>query len=68
MFSGTPAASAGLTEGDVITSINGQTVTDASDLTKAMAGDHPGDQLAIIYVDANGAKHNTNVTLGAVAK
>jgi S1-C subfamily serine protease len=68
VFNGTPAASAGLAEGDVITSINGQSVTDANGLTKAMAGDHPGDQLAITYVDVNGAKHNTTVTLGAVAK
>ena len=68
VFSGTPAASAGLTDGDVITSINGQTVGSANALTSAMAGDHPGDKLAIGYVDVNGAKHNTSVTLSAVAK
>jgi len=65
---GTPAASAGLTAGDVITSINGQSVGTSDALTKMLASDHPGDQLAIIYVDQNGTKHNTSLTLSAMAK
>jgi S1-C subfamily serine protease len=65
---GTPAASAGLTTGDVITSINGQSVGSSNDLTKMLASDHPGDQLAIVYVDQNGSKHNTSLTLSAMAK
>jgi len=68
VFQGTPAAAAGLTQGDVITSINGQSVADSSALTKLMAGDHPGDQLSIVYVDANGDSHTTSVTLSAMAK
>jgi S1-C subfamily serine protease len=65
---GTPAASAGLTTGDVITSINGQSVGTSDDLTKMLASDHPGDQLAIVYVDQNGTRHNTSLTLSAMAK
>jgi len=65
---GTPAASGGLTTGDVITSINGQSVGTSDDLTKMLASDHPGDQLAIVYVDQNGTKHNTSLTLSAMAK
>ena len=33
-----------------------------------MAGDHPGDQLSISYVDANGTRHQTSVTLSEMAK
>ncbi|HEX8006086.1 MAG TPA: PDZ domain-containing protein, partial [Trebonia sp.] len=68
VFPGTPAATAGLNSGDVITDIDGHTVSSANSLTSLMAGDHPGDQLSVVYVDANGGKHNTTVTLSAMAK
>lgn len=68
VYPNTPADSAGLASGDVITSVNGQSVTSSDALTSAMAGDHPGDQLTITYVDANGAEHSTSVTLSAMAK
>jgi len=68
VFPGTPADSAGLTSGDVITSINGKTVGSADTLTTVMAAAHPGDQLAISYVDANGDRHSATATLSALAK
>jgi S1-C subfamily serine protease len=68
VYPGTPAATAGLTSGDVITAVNGQTVTSSDGLTSLMAGDHPGDTLTITYVDTNGARHQTNVTLSEMAK
>ena len=68
VYPGTPADSAGLTTGDVITAVNGQTVTSSEGLTTLMAGDHPGDQLAITYVDTSGARHTTSVTLSEMAK
>jgi S1-C subfamily serine protease len=68
VYPGTPAQAGGLTSGDVITSVNGQTVTSSDGLTSLMAGDHPGDQLSISYVDANGARHQTSVTLSEMAK
>ena len=68
VYPGTPADSAGLTSGDVITSVNGQSLASSEALTSAMAGYHPGDQLAIGYVDANGARHSTSVTLSGMAK
>jgi S1-C subfamily serine protease len=68
VYQGTPADSAGLQNGDVITAINGQTVASSDDLTNLMAGDHPGDQLAITYVDTNGGSHQTSATLSAMAK
>ena len=68
VYPGTPAQAGGLTSGDVITSVNGQTVASSDALTTLMAGDHPGDQLSIGYVDANGARHQTSVTLSEMAK
>jgi S1-C subfamily serine protease len=68
VFPGTPADSAGLTSGDVITSINGKSVGSADTLTTLMAAAHPGDQLALTYVDANGDTHSASATLSALAK
>jgi S1-C subfamily serine protease len=68
VYPGTPAQAGGLTSGDVITSVNGQTVASSDALTSLMAGDHPGDQLSISYVDSNGARHQTSVTLSEMAK
>ena len=68
VYPGTPAQAGGLASGDVITSVNGQTVASSDALTSLMAGDHPGDQLSIGYVDANGARHQTSVTLSEMAK
>jgi S1-C subfamily serine protease len=68
VFPGTPADSAGLTSGDVITSINGKTVSSADTLTTLMGAAHPGDQFAIGYVDANGGRHSASATLSALAK
>jgi S1-C subfamily serine protease len=58
----TPAASAGLAAGDVIVSLNGQTVSSPSDLSSLMANHHPGDQVVIGYSNASG-QHTVTVTL-----
>jgi S1-C subfamily serine protease len=68
VFPGTPAESAGLNSGDVITEVDGHTVSSADGLTKLMAGDHPGDVVSIVYVDANGGRHTTSVTLSEWAE
>jgi S1-C subfamily serine protease len=68
VFPGTPADTAGLTSGDVITSINGKSVGSADTLTTLMAAAHPGDQLAITYVDTKGGRHSASATLSALAK
>jgi S1-C subfamily serine protease len=68
VYPGTPADSAGLTAGDVITAVNGQAVASSDALTNLMAGDHPGDQLAISFVDSSGARQQANVTLSEMAK
>jgi S1-C subfamily serine protease len=60
---GGPAANAGLSGGDVITSIDGKTVTNASDLTTMMFTYHPGDKVDVGWVDSSGSSHHASVTL-----
>jgi S1-C subfamily serine protease len=63
--SGTPAATAGLGQGDVITSLGGQTVSTSTDIQKILVGHHPGDQISIGWTDANGQSHTATVTLAS---
>ena len=67
-YRGAPASQAGLAAGDVITSVNGTTVSSANDLTNLTGASHPGEQFAIKYVDQYGASHSTTVTLTGWAK
>jgi S1-C subfamily serine protease len=59
-----PAARAGVTAGDVITAVAGQTVTSAADLTTALAGHSPGQQVTVTWSDTTGGSHSATVTLG----
>jgi S1-C subfamily serine protease len=68
VYPGAPAAAAGLAGGDVITSVNGTTVSTADGLTNQMSSSKPGSQLSIVYVDENGGRHSTTVTLTEWAK
>jgi S1-C subfamily serine protease len=68
VYPNSPAATAGLASGDVITSVNGTTITSADGLTALTANSHPGDQFAIAYVDQYGTKHTTTANLTEWAK
>jgi S1-C subfamily serine protease len=59
-----PAASAGMTAGDVITAVGGQAVPSAADLSAALAGHSPGQQVSVTWADAMGGVHSATVTLG----
>jgi S1-C subfamily serine protease len=65
VVSGGPAADAGLTGGDVITSVAGNNVTSASDLTALIQQLKPGDGVQVGWTDSSGAAHTTTITLGA---
>ena len=67
-FPGTPAQSAGLIGGDVITELNGHAVASADALTGLTANTHPGQQVSVVYVAANGAKHSATFALSEMAK
>ena len=47
---GTPAASAGLEEGDVVVALDGRTIGTADALRSAVAGKQPGEQLELTIV------------------
>jgi S1-C subfamily serine protease len=68
VFPGTPAEAAGLSGGDVITSLDGHSVTSADSLTGLTSDTHPGQQVSVSYVDANGARHTTSFSLSEMAK
>jgi putative serine protease PepD len=60
---GSPAASAGLRQGDVIQSVNGRPVHDPSDVSAAIEGLKPGDQVEV-KVSRGGSTRDVKVKLG----
>jgi len=60
-----PAASAGLTRGSVITSLGGQSITTADELGTAIRSHRPGDTVSMTWVSSSGT-HKANATLGGV--
>ena len=60
---GGPAATAGLTPGEVITSINNTAVHSTSDLVSVLATLNPGTRVTVTVTTTNGQPHVT-VTLG----
>lgn len=59
---GTPAAKAGVQKGDVITAVNGTTLTTRTTLGTALNGLKPGDT-ATLTVDRNGSAQTLSATL-----
>ena len=64
VVNGGAAAKAGLTEGDVITSLGGHTVTSSTQLSRLMGGYRPGQSVKVGWTDANGQSHTSTITLG----
>jgi putative serine protease PepD len=62
--SGSPADAGGLETGDVITAAGGTPVTSADQLIAALAGDSPGDRVALRVV-RGGSTRTVTVTLGS---
>ena len=63
--SGGPAAQAGISSGDVITSVAGHSVQSASGLTALMTTLTPGSTVTVDYTTGSGANRSTQVTLGS---
>jgi putative serine protease PepD len=61
--SGTPADSAGVKAGDIVTKIDGVAVDNADDLTAKISAHQPGDKVTLT-VTRNGATKTIDVTLG----
>jgi len=61
--SGGPAQRAGLRAGDVILSVDGQSVSEPDDVTGALDGSEPGDSVTV-EVERGGDRQQFDVTLG----
>ncbi len=61
--SGSPAANAGITEGDTVTAIGGQSVSSAEDVAHALVKYHPGNSISITWVDQYGQSQTSTLTL-----
>jgi S1-C subfamily serine protease len=61
---GTPAAKAGLVEGDVITALNGTSVTTGTQISEALIQQHPGNKITLTWTNTEGQSQTATVTLG----
>ncbi len=59
----TPAASAGLSGGDVITAVDGHKVTSPDSLTTIMGRYNAGNTVSVAWVDTSGQRHTSSLTL-----
>jgi len=62
---GSPAASAGMTGGAVITAVNGQAVGSPDDLTGILWRFHPGDTISVTWVSPSGQRSTRSLHLTA---
>jgi S1-C subfamily serine protease len=60
---GTAASAAGLTGGDLVTAINGKSVTSGTQISEALISQHPGDKISISWTDQNDQSHTATITL-----
>jgi S1-C subfamily serine protease len=62
---GSPAASAGLTGGAVITAVNGQAVGSPDDLSGILSGFQPGQVISVTWVSPSGQRTTSSLHLTA---
>jgi len=62
---GGPVAKAGVTGGDVITSLDGHSVTSSEALSRLMITHHPGDRVTLAWVTASGHARSATITLAS---
>jgi len=62
---GSPAASAGMTGGAVITAVNGQAVRSPDGLTGILSRFHPGDTISVTWVSPSGQRTTSSLHLVA---
>jgi S1-C subfamily serine protease len=63
--SGGPAATAGLTPGDVVTAVNGYHISSPTSLTSSLLTKKPGDGVTITYTDQSGSSHSVKLELAS---
>lgn len=65
VFAPGPAAAAGISAGDTITSAAGHAIASAGGLSAVILQQQPGDTIRVRYVDQTGATHTTTVHLAS---
>ena len=65
VIAGQPAAKIGLAAGDVITSVDGHSVSTPSALSALMFVHHAKDSVKLGWVDTSGKSHSASVTLAS---
>ena len=60
---GSPADKAGLSTGDVVVSLDGQTVDSGRSLSRLVAAHKPGDRVEIVWLDGSGFQRSSIVEL-----
>jgi S1-C subfamily serine protease len=58
-----PGSEAGLSPGDVITSVNGAPISGATAMADVLVPHHPGDTITVSYLSKSGGERTVNVTL-----
>jgi S1-C subfamily serine protease len=64
-LSGTPAAGSGLSAGDVITALDGTSVSSPTALTDAILQEHPGDSVRVTWQTQAGTQQSATVKLAS---
>jgi S1-C subfamily serine protease len=62
---GTAAATAGISSGDVIVSVDGRAVSSPSSLTAIMEQYNSGARVTVVWVDPSGSRHTAGLKLTA---
>jgi S1-C subfamily serine protease len=62
---GSAAEAAGLSPGDLIVSVGGETIASPDDLSQVVLTQKPGASISAVYVDQAGATQTTNLTLAS---
>jgi S1-C subfamily serine protease len=65
VINGSPAAQTSLAQGDVITSVGGQTVSSSAALSTVMATHRPGDKVTVMWTDTSGTQHSASLVLAS---
>jgi S1-C subfamily serine protease len=65
VYSASPAESAGLAQGDVITSFDGVSLSSIKDLRTALFAHHPGDSVTVGFTDSLGNASTATLTLAS---
>jgi S1-C subfamily serine protease len=65
VVSGSAASKIGLQQGDVVTAVDGQQVSQGSGLRDLLQTRHPGDKVTLTWTDQSGSSNTGTATLGS---